>query len=147
MLNCKLLLAEQRPQRGLGGLDGGPVHDTGLEALPGRGALQHAVVLPGAAVAGAGRCRSRSRARCRSRCRSIILVRHILGRDGVTRSGGGVPTTSSCCCSLCLSRVLSGAGGCCCTRCCCFYCSCRSCSFKTLTLCVEMVFAKFPNVL
>ena len=28
-----LLLTEQRPQRGLGGLDGGPVHDTGLEAV------------------------------------------------------------------------------------------------------------------
>ena len=43
-----LLLAEQRPQRGLGGLDGGAVHHRGLEALPGRGALQQAVLLPGA---------------------------------------------------------------------------------------------------
>ena len=32
-----LLLAEQRPQRGLGGLDGGAVLHRGLEALPLRG--------------------------------------------------------------------------------------------------------------
>ena len=116
-----LLLAEQRPQRGLGGLDGGAVHHRGLEALPGRGAPHHAVLLAGAAVAGAGgrhlgrclrvRCRSclrrrRGQCRClRGTCRSwgrgrwwggsLLLVWHILSRawGGVTRGGGGVHNT------------------------------------------------------